>query len=314
MNYKAANIQAIDADWLLPQSLSLDILRLDKIHPVISGNKWFKLQYYLQEAQNEKQTVVTFGGAWSNHIVATAFACREMNIASVGIIRGEAPAAISPTLQSAMDYGMQLHFISREEYKQMNRAQRTTNDKEQENKITQLLTLINSFKVFDNFYLIPDGGYGSLGAQGAAGIGIQYDLSAYTHIVAGVGTGTMLAGLILRAKPDQQIIGISAMKSNDSLQPAVEGLIKHCDHLPTFKIFHDYHFGGFGKHPPALIDFMNEVYRHHRLPLDIVYTAKVFFAVKDLVTKKYFQDGAKVLMIHSGGLQGNESVKLSLQF
>ena len=292
MNYAAANIQTIQADWLLSAHISLDILRIDKIHPVVSGNKWFKLKYYLDEALQQGKTLATFGGAWSNHIVAVAFSCHELGIKSIGIIRGERSATITKTLQSASDYGMELHFVSREDYRNKN--------------------LIKEQFASQNLYWINEGGYGNLGALGAGDIGIHYDLSAYSHIIAGVGTGTMLAGLILSAKPHQSIIGISAMKGNNDLESAVSTLINAKTDFTNFTILHDYHFGGFGKHPRALLDFMNGVYDLHHLPLDIVYTGKVFYAIKDLAQKGYFKSGDKLLMLHSGGLQGNLSLPQKL--
>ena len=295
MNFLAANIQTINAPWLLQNQISLHILRLDKIHPIVSGNKWFKLKYYLQEAIQQNKLVASFGGAWSNHIIAVACCCQMAGLKSIGFIRGEKPAVLSETLKKAAAYGMDLHFMSREEYRK----------KEESSK-----NEISDKEVTGNgIYWINAGGYGSLGAKGAADICHQYDLKSYTHIVAGVGTGTMLAGLILSAAPHQKIIGISAMKGNVELEKQLLDLIGEKEDLPQFSIIHDYHFGGFAKHPPQLIEFMNHVYAHHQLPLDIVYTGKTFFAVQDLANKQYFETGSKVLMIHSGGLQGNEGMK-----
>ncbi len=310
LNYQLANIQTIAADWLVYQDLFLDVLRLDKIHPVVSGNKWFKLKYYLEEAKKNNQEVVTFGGAWSNHIVAAAFCCQQAGIKCTGIIRGEKPKNLSQTLISAMEYGMDLRFVSREEYGVMKREQRTINSEQR--------TVNNEEQGTGNYkrevFFIPEGGYGALGAKGASEIGKLYDLTPYTHIIAGVGTGTMLAGLMLGANLNQKIIGISSMKGNDNLEEEVKQLLKADIDLPNFQIIHDYHFGGFGKHPQVLIDFMNEVFEKHELPLDIVYTGKTFYAIKDLVEKNFFPKGSKILMIHSGGLQGNKSIEAKLKF
>ena len=306
MNFSAADIQTINAPWLLQNQISLHILRLDKIHPIVSGNKWFKLKYYLQEAIQQNKTVATFGGAWSNHIVAVAHCSQMAGIKSIGFIRGEKPAVFSETLKKAAAYGMELHYLSREEYRTSKmqvvpyKLDLTTSSKKE---------ISAKEETGNEIYWISEGGYGSLGAKGAADIGKQYDLKSYTHIVAGVGTGTMLAGLILSAAPHQKIIGISAMKGNVELEKQVLDLIGEKEDLPQFSILHGYHFGGFAKHPPQLIEFMNHVYADHQLPLDIVYTGKAFFAVHDLANKQYFEPGSKVLMIHSGGLQGNEGMK-----
>ncbi len=278
--------QAIYAEWLLEKKVALDVLRLDKIHPVISGNKWFKLKYYLQDAAALKKTIIaTFGGAWSNHIVATAFACKEASLKSIGIIRGEQPAVLSDTLKKAAEYGMELHFVTREEYR---------------NKESIKQKFANK-----NWYWINEGGYGELGAKGASEILSTVDLRHYSHIIAAVGTGTMLAGLLLAAGSKQNVIGISSMKGNLSLEKEISRLVEKQKPEVKFEVIHDYHFGGYGKHSLPLIDFVNEIYAIHNLPLDIVYTGKTMFAIKDLTEKGFFEPGSRLLMIHSGGLQGN---------
>ncbi len=288
VNYNAIDIQTIDAAWLQQKEISLDVLRLDKMHEVVSGNKWFKLKYYLQQAKaNNKTTIATFGGAWSNHIIATAFAARESGLKSVGIIRGEKAAILSETLQLALNNGMELMYVTRQQYM----------DKE---------ILIRTFANEDWFW-VNEGGYGALGAKGFAEILTITDTSHYTHIIAAVGTGTMLAGLILSSTKYQQLIGISSMKGNLALEAQVRKLLP-ADAQSNFTIFHDYHFGGYGKHPPQLIDFINDAYYQYQLPFDIVYTGKTFYAIKDLAEKTFFKPASKILMIHSGGLQGNKSL------
>jgi 1-aminocyclopropane-1-carboxylate deaminase len=285
--------QKIKAHWLTANNVTLDVLRLDLLHPIISGNKWFKLQHYLKEAQLlEKSTIATFGGAYSNHILATAFACKVYGFQSVGFIRGEKPEDYSTTLQSAEEYGMQLVFISREQYKQ----------KEQ---------VADEFNQF-NWYWIAEGGYGITGAKGAMDILNYTNKEAYSHLVASVGTGTMLAGLIMAAEQHQQVIGISSMKGNTALSKAVEQLLPAQEGNYNYTINHDYHFGGYAKRPEQLIEFIEQTNADHQLPLDIVYTGKVFYAIKDLVAKKYFKQGSNLLMIHSGGLQGNSSLEEGL--
>ena len=314
LDYQLANIQTIAADWLVYKDAYLEILRLDKIHPVVSGNKWFKLKYYLEEAKKNNQGLVTFGGAWSNHIVAVAYCCQQAGIKCTGIIRGEKPKKLSQTLLSAMGYGMNLQFVNREEYGVVKNEQRIVNNEQRTMKNEEREIKNEKRETRNGSYFIPEGGYGVLGVKGAAEIGNLYDLSSYTHIIAGVGTGTMLAGLILSAKPHQKIIGISSMKGNDNSGEEVKQLLLPKTGLPNFQIIHDYHFGGFGKHPQVLINFMNGVFEKHELPLDIVYTGKTFYAIKDLVEKNFFPKGSKILMIHSGGLQGNKSVGAKLKF
>ena len=267
--------------------IELSILRLDKIHPVISGNKWFKLKYYLEDAKRlNKKNIVTFGGAWSNHITAAAAICQLNGLNAIGIIRGEKPPQLSPTLQHAKEMGMQLVFITRDDY--------------QNKKIPPVF-------LSEEYYLINEGGYGIRGAEGAATIPDTYDKEAYTHIVAACGTGTMLAGLIRAALPHQHITGISVLKNNHALEESIKSLLP--DLCGDFQLIHDYHFGGYAKYTTELISFMNSFYQETGIPADFVYTGKLFFAVTDLIKKGIIPSGSRVLAIHSGGLQGNLSLK-----
>lgn len=287
------DVQPIKADWLQQKSIALNVLRLDELHPVVSGNKWFKLQYYLQDAvANGYNTIGTFGGAYSNHIVATAFACKEKKLFCIGMIRGEEPQHLSHTLLQAQQYGMKLQFISREAYR--NKAAVT-----EEN---------------ESVYWINEGGYGSLGAAGAADIRqcvLQWN--NYTHIVCATGTGTTLAGLINSALPHQTIIGISALKKNVSITEEVQHLLTTDGHKNAFFISHQYHFGGYAKYTTKLLQFMNEVWQKHGLPTDFVYTAKALYGLQDMILHtQTMPSGSRVLFIHTGGLQGNLSLPESV--
>ncbi|HEX7902826.1 MAG TPA: pyridoxal-phosphate dependent enzyme [Chitinophagaceae bacterium] len=268
------------------KEIDVAVLRLDKIHPLISGNKWFKLKYYLEDASmQQKKTIATFGGAYSNHILATAAVCKLKGLASIGIIRGEEPSVLSPTLLQARELGMHLFFISREDYAQK--------------KIPSAITA-------SDIYWINEGGYGEKGAQGASTITTCFDQHNYTHICCAVGTGTMMAGLITASLPLQTVIGISVLKNNLEIMNSVKPLLP--EEKNNFHVFHDYHFGGYAKHKTELIRFMNEFYTHTMIPSDFVYTGKLFYAINDLVEKNYFPSGSNVLIVHSGGLQGNVSL------
>ena len=283
-------IQSLKSKWL--NNISADVLRLDLIHPVVSGNKWFKLKYQIEEAVKLNCIVIaTFGGAFSNHIVATAFACKEMGIDSVGFIRGEQPKQLSHTLEAASNFGMKLIFVSRDEYA---------------NK--KALQLNNGFT---NCYWIEEGGYSLLGAKGASEILQNVNAKSYTHILCSCGTGTMMAGLVSAALPHQIVIGISALKGHLNLKDDVKKLLPANKLNHPFTILHEYHFGGYAKHPKQLIDWMNELYQQENLPTDIVYTSKLLFAVKDLCSSNYFAANSKLLIIHSGGLQGNLSLPIN---
>ncbi len=268
-----------------------DVLRLDLLHPVISGNKWFKLSGYLQDAQDhQKKIILSFGGAYSNHIIATAVASKLLGLQSIGIIRGEKPAKLSITLQHAEAYGMKLFFCSRELYR----------DK------------IIPQAVYDQFseeeiYIINEGGFGELGKKGAEKILRYCQLNLYTHIIAAVGTGVTLAGLIASSLPEQQIVGISVFKNNVALEGEIKNLLPESFHS-TFSLLHDYHFGGYAKKTEELVAFMNDWYSKTALPSDFVYTGKLFYAVNDLIEKNYFSHNSHILVVHSGGLQGNLSL------
>jgi len=286
-DFKNIKIQPISAAWL-PADTGIDVLRLDALHPVVSGNKYFKLKYYLLDAlQTGHHTVATFGGAYSNHIVAAAFACREYGLKSIGIIRGEQPAVPSHTLAHAAGYGMQLQFVSRADYK--NRRE---------------IRVLG-----EGVYRIEEGGYGILGAKGAAEVlQLVPGCEQYSHIVCAVGTGTMFAGLVNGSHAHQTVTGISVLKNNFSITDEIKPLIKADGNHGQYNIVHGYHFGGYAKHPPALTAFINELWQQHALPTDIVYTGKAFYALRQMVIDKLIDAGSRVLFVHSGGLQGNASL------
>lgn len=285
------NIRVDAVKFLSNSDVQVDVLRLDLIHPVISGNKWFKLKEYLKEAKClNKKIILTFGGAFSNHIIAAAAATKQNGFKSIGIIRGEKPTNLSHTLKDAMNFGMDLYFVSRKDYKKKNIPP----------------------EVFEryskqDFYLINEGGYGAKGVQGAKNILQHIKASVYSHIISVAGTGTTLAGLIEASAKHQIITGISSMKNNYSLQQEIEKFLS-TENKQRFKLIHDYYFGGYAKHSQKLFDFMNEWYRLTGIASDFVYTGKLFFAVNDLLEKKYFPPGSNLLIIHSGGLQGNQSL------
>ena len=207
---------------------TVDVLRLDLIHPVISGNKWFKLKEYLHEAiRSRKKILATFGGAYSNHIVATAATAQASGLGSIGIIRGEKPAILSPALADALDYGMKLYFVSREDYgKQIIPGQ------------------VSEDFITDEIYFINEGGYGEKGAEGAKAILKLIDASGYTHIIAAAGTGTTLAGLAKASQAHQKITGVSVLKNNFSLEHEIKNLLPE-ENRNCLTLIHDYHFGGY---------------------------------------------------------------------
>ncbi len=290
------NIYIQDISQLVNNILNINILRADVLDPVVSGNKWFKLQFYVRDAiAAGKTTLATFGGPYSNHIIATAKYGATIGLKTVGFIRGENPTSLSPTLTDAIQHGMTLHFVSRKDFEQTEKIIAENQD--------------------PNWAWIPEGGYGVTGAEGAKSMLTIKDTSSYDTIVCAVGTGTMMAGLIKAAAPHQKVIGLSVLKNNISIDAAIKALLTKEEANKNFEMIHDYHIGGYAKHKPALIDFMNDCYRKMELPLDFVYTAKLMYGVRDLATKGKFEPSSKILVIHSGGLQGNRSFKKgTLQF
>lgn len=273
-------------------------MRLDKIHPVVSGNKWLKLQHFLAEARARQQhSIVTFGGAYSNHIVATAFAAQAAGMDATGIIRGEEPRKWSPTLQDAASYGMQLRFVSRALY----------------DRYKRLDDLAEKRAVFADAYMVPEGGMGQLGVKGVSEYLNTLRLNNYSHYACAIGTGTTITGLAEAALPRQKILGFSSMKNNNALAGEIESLFGRS--LPAgFEIIHDYHFGGYGKHTTALINWMNEFFSATGVELDFVYTAKMMFGLTDRIKKGLIPAGSKILALHTGGLQGNRSIREQLIF
>jgi len=283
------NLQNITIDpILLPGNTNgkFHVLRLDKIHDLISGNKWFKLKFYLEDARMKgRKGILTFGGAYSNHLLASAAACNMNGFEAIGVVRGERPARLSSTLKEAERLGMQLHFSSREDYA--------------EKKIP------SSIETKD-LLVVEEGGYGETGANGASEI-VTHISQHYTHICCAVGTGTMMAGLINALPSTSAVVGISVMKNNHSLENAVSALLKKQD--VSWQINHEFHFGGYAKHPAELISFMNELYQQSNIPSDIVYTSKLFYGINELARCNTFAETDKILIVHSGGLQGNNSLQ-----
>lgn len=274
------------------KNIKLQLARLDKIHPVISGNKLFKLHYFLDEAmQSNHKTMVSFGGAYSNHLVAIAFAGKESGLKSIGIVRGEEPKNLSHTLQQCLQYGMQLQFITRNEYKNTGQPD-----------------FINNLKLkYGDFTLVPEGGYHPLGAAGASLImDLLKDKNA-THICTATGTATTLAGLLLKAQQSQQVITVPVIKNMNDIEERLFYLINKKKHN-NLQIFDDYHFGGYAKKTEELINFMNVFYANYGVPTDFVYTAKMMYAILDKINNNFFPAGSSIVCLHTGGLQGNQSL------
>ena len=268
--------------------VTASIVRLDKIHPVISGNKWFKLLGYITDARTKGfNTIATFGGAYSNHIHATAAICKLEGLNSVGFIRGEEPELYSQTLLDAKEQGMNLVFLSRTDF--------------------QLKNLDILKERFPGYYFIRDGGYGTLGTEGVKRV-FDWIPSDTDFIVASCGTGTTLAGLIRYALPHQQVIGINVLKGYEAIKTDIQNILPTEIKYNNWKIFNEYHFGGYAKKNADLIKFMNHLWEVDLIPTDFVYEAKMMYALIDMIKKNQFSAGSKIVAIHGGGLQGNRSL------
>ena len=277
------------------KQLSVDVLRLDEIHPVVSGNKLFKLHYFLEEAiASGHQTILTFGGAWSNHLPATAFACQLAGLKSIGIVRGEQPATLSFALQQCLQYGMQLKYVTREIYA----------GKDDPAFIKALQ------KEFGECLIVPEGGYHPRGAKGAALIMDLVKEKGYTHICTATGTSTTLAGLLMATENEQLIVGVSVLKGMTDIRERINRLSKGTANLHQLQLFNDHHFGGYAKCTPTLIQFMNKCWEQFQLPLDFVYTAKMLYAVFDGIRNDHFPRSSRIVCLHTGGLVGNHSLPM----
>lgn len=275
------------------QGVTISVLREDLNHPFASGNKWWKLKYNLLEAQRQHQhQLLTFGGPYSNHIYATAAAAHELGMASVGIIRGE--PVVNPTLRFAQACGMQLHFVSRAQYRDRANPE-------------FLRTLAQRF---GDCYVVPEGGTNALAVQGCAEWGEQIRRRLQPDVVfLPVGTGGTIAGLVCAFAGASQIIGVSVLKGDDLLTGSVTRLVQdyNGNSYPNWRIETSYHHGGYGKTSPTLLALIAKIGAEFKVPLEPVYTSKMFSAVLSLLSLGTFKRGSHILLFHTGGLQANSN-------
>jgi len=264
-------------------------------HKYISGNKWRKLKYNLVEARNQKKTtLLTFGGAYSNHIAAVAAAGKEYGFQTVGVIRGEElenRKQLNSTLNFARNCGMRFKFITREAYKLKSSP-------------SYLKELQNEF---DDFYLLPEGGTNDLAIKGCQEM-ISEEDKIYDYICCPVGTGGTISGVINASWTHQKILGFPALKG-DFLKEEISKFATKSN----WELISDYHFGGYAKVNAELIEFINRFKTENKIPLDPVYTGKMIFGIYQLIEKGYFPNQAKILVIHTGGLQGIDGMNSVLK-
>lgn len=282
-------------------SLSIDIRREDLVHPTIGGNKWRKLKYNIEQAKlRGNNTILTFGGAFSNHIAATALAGKEAGFKTIGVIRGEEHLPLNPTLNHAASCGMTFHYLERSKYKEK-----------------------DSFEVKEELcdalgghYMIPEGGSNYYGLNGCMEILTKED-QQYTHILCPAGTGCTAAGIAITLKPHQKLLVFPALKGGDFIRKEMIKFIEMIDPDPEFvgeimdrvEIISDYHFGGYAKTTDELIHFLRAFYQEHKIKWDAIYNGKMTYGVMDLINKGRFNKSDRLLLIHTGGLQGLEGIE-----
>jgi len=278
--------QSIPYQHIHVDGFEITIKRLDLVHPQISGNKFFKLKYNLLAAQQQGyKKLLTFGGAYSNHIAATAYAAQCFGFDSLGIIRGEELASkpLNPTLSTAQQFGMQLQFVSREHYRR----------KQSPDYLAQLQ------QDYPDYYVIPEGGTNTFAIQGCQEILNTQDRESYDLICCAVGTGGTIAGLIEASHSQQHLLGFSALKG-DFLSRELEKLTEK----RNWQITDQYCCGGYAKTTPELLQFIRTFEQQYDIPLEQIYTGKMLLGLTDLIQQGTFPKDHRILVIHSGGLQG----------
>jgi 1-aminocyclopropane-1-carboxylate deaminase len=287
-----APLQLLHDPLLREKKVQVWVKREDLLHPTVPGNKWRKLKYNLQEArQQQHHTLITFAGAYSNHLAAVAAAGREFGFQTIGLVRGEEHLPLNPTLQFAQNCGMRLHYLDRATYRQKNDP-------------AFLATLPGTY---GPAYVLPEGGTNLLAVQGCteiiSGLEVGFD-----YICCACGTGGTLAGLIAGLVGQKQVIGFPALKGGNFLASDIAALVKAYAgktyanwHLETA-----YHFGGYARVTPELITFIQHFKQQHQIQLEPVYTGKLLYGLFDLIRRNYFPPGSTVAAVHTGGLQGLE--------
>jgi 1-aminocyclopropane-1-carboxylate deaminase len=286
-SFSRSVLTKIDDPLFERHNVGLWLKRDDLLHPIISGNKWRKLKYNLDEAFSQgADTIISMGGAYSNHLHALAYVGKILGLKTIGIIRGEQPALLTPTLLDMQGWGMELRFISRSDYRHYRNYGHDHGLPE----------------IKPNQYWLPEGGANSLALRGIAELVAEIDIP-YDILCVACGTGATLAGLINAVTGQHTVLGFAALKNTGFLQADVQSLLSGEFH--NWAIIHDYHFGGFAKLNPKLELFMRNFKQQTLIPLEPVYTGKMLYGIYDLLTKGYFKPGRCIIAVHTGGLQGN---------
>jgi 1-aminocyclopropane-1-carboxylate deaminase len=298
--------QLINSSVAAFADIKLYVLRLDCMHPLINGNKWFKLKYNLLEAKQKNFTkLLTFGGAYSNHIFATAAAGSLFGFDTIGVIRGEERLPLNPTLSFAAGQGMQLVYLERKAYQKWDTHQIQSQLRQRPGEA----------------FVIPSGGSNLNGVRGCGEIVSQVDVEFDTICLA-CGTGTTLAGIALSLHQGQRVIGFPVLKDGYVLAQEIDSLLRNylSSGLPIaiaspspWQLICNYHCGGYAKVNNELLLFKQQFEQMYGIPLDYIYTAKMFYGVMDLLHQGFFRPGERLLLLHTGGLQGNVGMEERLK-
>jgi 1-aminocyclopropane-1-carboxylate deaminase/D-cysteine desulfhydrase-like pyridoxal-dependent ACC family enzyme len=283
-------LQLIDDAWLREMDVQLYLKRDDLLHPTVQGNKWRKLKYNLLHTQElGNDTLLTFGGPYSNHIYATAAAAKLFGFKSIGIIRGEEPKDKSYTLKFAASQGMQLLYVDRTTYR----------SKDDDNYLQQLQ------QQYPDAYIVPEGGTNQYALRGVAELVREIE-EPFDYLCSACGTGGTLAGMVAGLRGEKQLIGFSSLKGGDALTGEIDKLVQEYagQSYHNYTVNFDYHFGGYAKVRPELLDFIKAFKAQHGIQLEPVYTGKLLFGIYDLIKQGYFSKGSAIVAVHTGGLQG----------
>ncbi len=288
--FEKSILTRIEHPSILEQRVELFLKRDDLLHPIVSGNKWRKLKYNLDRALTmETDTLISMGGAYSNHLHALAYTGKALGLNTIGIIRGEKPEILNPTLRDMEDWGMTFHFVSRNDFR-----------KYRSYKLPEDFSGLES-----NQYWLPEGGANALALKGVGEIVEEIETN-YDYLCAACGTGATLAGLINQIPESINVLGFSALKNSDDLKTEIVSWLT-CDNK-NWQLFNQYHFGGFAKVKPELMVFIQDFQQQTGIELEPIYTGKMLFGIFDLIGKGYFKSGSRIIALHTGGLQGNRGV------
>lgn len=288
-------LQPIENEWTKKFNIQLFVKRDDLIHPEVSGNKWRKLKYNIKQATLQQQnTLLTFGGAFSNHITATAAAGKYLGISTIGIIRGEEYDVLNPSLLFAKQCGMQLYYLNRTAYKKLRENNFEIND-----------ISIDYFAYSNDIYIVPEGGANEYAITGCSEIVDEINMQLrdlnkpnFDFIISACGTGATIAGIANRLQPHQKAIGVAVLKHENLKHEITQKYSLRNNDLSILES----HFGGYAKTTPELFQFIKKFQHQHNIPLDFVYTGKLFYKLFNLINEGYFPSGSTIIAVHTGGV------------